>query len=99
MRALKHRLTISVDRSLVDAGRRAVKAGLADSLSGWVSLAMADRAATERRLEAMGEAIAAYEEEFGPISDAELAAQARADRRKAVSVRGLPRPGQRRRRG
>jgi hypothetical protein len=93
MRARKERLTVTVDRALVDAGQRAVKAGLASSLSGWVNLALAERAAKERRLAAMGEAIAAYEAQFGEISEAELLAQARADRQAAVVVRGRRRKG------
>jgi hypothetical protein len=88
MRARKERLTVTVDPALVDAGQRAVKAGLASSLSGWVNLALAERAAKERRLAAMGEAIAAYEAQFGAISEAELLAQARADRQAAVVLRG-----------
>jgi hypothetical protein len=88
MRARKERLTVTVDEALVAAGQRAVKAGLASSLSGWVNLALADRAAKERRLAAMGEAIAAYEAQFGELSEGELLAQARADREAAVVVRG-----------
>ena len=42
----------------------------------------AERAAKER-IRAMGEAIAAYEAEFGVMSAAEIEAQARADRRSA----------------
>ena len=80
---------MTVDRELVEAGSAAVAAGQAESLSGWVNLAMAERAAKERRLHAMAEAVASYEAEFGPISDAELAAQQRSDRRNAVVVRGI----------
>ncbi|HKY36276.1 MAG TPA: hypothetical protein VJN18_10080 [Polyangiaceae bacterium] len=36
----------------------------------------------------MAEAIADYEAEYGVISNAELAAQARADRARAIVVRG-----------
>lgn len=95
----KERLTITVDRDLVAAGSAAVAAGRAESLSGWVNLAMAERAAKERRLRVMAEAVAMYEADFGPISPAELVAQARADRRAAVVVRGTKmRRGERTRR-
>jgi hypothetical protein len=53
-----------------------------------VNQALADRAARDRRLQALAEAVAAYETEFGEISDEELAAQARADRETAIVVRG-----------
>jgi len=84
----KERLTVTVDRALVEAGSAAVAAGQAESLSGWVNLAMAERAGKERRLRAMAEALAIYEAEFGAIAPAELVAQERADRRAAVVVRG-----------
>jgi hypothetical protein len=91
MKAVKERLTVTVDPALVEAGTEAVAAGHADSLSAWVNLALAERVAKERRLRAMGEAIAAYEAEFGAISDEELRAQERADRRSARVVRGAGR--------
>lgn len=50
-------------------------------------LTVTDRAATEQRLRALGEAIAAYEREFGEFTEAEVAAQSRADRRRATVVR------------
>jgi hypothetical protein len=84
----KERLTVTVDPALVEAASAAVAAGRAESLSGWVNLAMAERVAKEQRLQAMAEALAAYEAEFGVISEDELAAQARVDRQQAVVVRG-----------
>lgn len=83
----KERLTVTVDPELLAAGNKAVATGQADSLSAWVSLALAERVAKERRLKAMSEAIAMYEQEFGVITDAELIAQRRADRSAAVVVR------------
>jgi hypothetical protein len=83
----KMRLTVTVDSALVRAGSDAVAAGRADSVSGWVNLALAERAAKEQRLAAMAAALTLYEEEFGVISDAELIAQERADRRAALVVR------------
>jgi hypothetical protein len=88
MNKRKSRLTVTVDRGLVKAASAAVREGRAESISGYVNLALAEHAAKERRLRAMAEAVAAYEAEFGAISASELAAQERADRRSAVVVRG-----------
>ena len=84
----KQRLTVTVDPELVEAGARAVALGEADSLSGWVSAAMADKAHRDRKLEQLRDAIASYEAAFGEISNEELQAQRRADRDDAVVVRG-----------
>ncbi len=87
----KERLTVTVDPHLVQAGQEAVAERRVDSLSAWVNIALAERAAKDRRLRALAQAVAAYEAEFGPITDEELAAQQRADRAAARVVRG-PRP-------
>ena len=84
----KQRLTVTVDPDLIEAGNRAVAAGQADSLSGWVNRALAERAARERRLQTLMEAVAGYEAEFGEITAEEIAAQRRADRETATVVRG-----------
>jgi hypothetical protein len=86
----RERLTVTVDPALIQAGQAAVDSGRAESVSAWVNLAMAERAAKERRLAAMGDAVAAYEAEAGSISAEELSAQARADRESAIVVRGRP---------
>ena len=99
MTSRKERLTITVDPAVIRAGNEAVAAGRAESLSGWVNLAMAERAAKERRLQAMAEALGLYEREFGTISEAELVAQERADRDDAVIVRGRPKARKRPKRG
>ena len=83
----KERLTVTVDSELVEAANQAVAEGRVASLSGWVNLALAERAAKERRLRTLAKAIAAYEEAFGEITAAELVAQERADRQKATVVR------------
>jgi hypothetical protein len=88
MTTRKERMTVTVDAEFIEAGNRAVKAGRAESLSGWVNDALAEREARQRRLQAMSEAVAAYESEFGTITAAELAAQKRADEKAAVVVRG-----------
>jgi hypothetical protein len=84
----KARLTVTVDDELVAAGNAAVERGAADSLSAWVNEALAARAERDRRLAAMSDAIAVYEAEFGEITEAEIAAQHRADRAAAVVIRG-----------
>ena len=91
VRVRKDRVTVTIDRELILAGSEAVAAGRAESLSGWINLALAERVAKERRLVAMGEAIAAYEAVHGVISERELLEQARADRAAAVVVRGKAR--------
>ena len=70
----KERLTVTVDANLVAAGNQAVAAGRAESLSGWVNRALAEREAKERRLLAMAAAVARYEARFGTISEDEIAA-------------------------
>jgi Arc/MetJ-type ribon-helix-helix transcriptional regulator len=88
MSTRKERLTVTVDPDLVRAGNDAVSEGRAESLSAWVNAALAERIAKERRLAALGEAVAAYEARFGAISTQELDEQKRADRAAAVVVRG-----------
>jgi hypothetical protein len=83
----KERLTVTVDSELIEAASQAVAEGRVASLSGWVNLALSERAAKERKLSLLAEAIAAYEETFGEITTAELLSQERADRRNAVAVR------------
>ncbi len=87
MSARKERVTVTVDRDLLEAANEAVASGRASSLSTWVNAAMAERAAKDRYLRALAEAIAGYEAEFGTISEAELIAQQREDRRTAIAVR------------
>lgn len=84
----KRRLTVTVDPDLVDAGNAAVAAGQAQSLSEWVNTALLAKTARDRRLGALADAIAAFEQEHGAISADEIAAQQRADRAVAVVVRG-----------
>ena len=88
MTVRKERLTVTVDHALVRAGNEAVAAGRAQSLSGWVNVALEERAAKERRLAAMAAAVAAYEAEFGEITEDELAEQRRLDRQAAVTLSG-----------
>jgi hypothetical protein len=83
----KERLTVTVDSELIEAASQAVTEGRVASVSGWVNLALAERAAKERRLRTLAEAVAGYEQEFGEITAAELAVQERTDRRSAIAVR------------
>src|SRR5206468_1606687 len=83
----KERVTVTVDSELIEAATQAVMEGRVASLSGWVNLALAERAAKERRLRALAESVAAYEHEFGDITPVELAGQERADRRNSIAVR------------
>lgn len=88
MSGRKERLTVTVDPEFIEAGNDAVAEGRAESLSAWVNAALGERAARERRLAALAEAVTAYEDRFGVISPQELAEQARADRESATVVRG-----------
>lgn len=96
MRPRKQRLTVTVDADVLSAVNDAVAGGGADSVSGWVNAALAERLARERRLRAMAEAVDAYEARHGVMSAAEIAEQLRADRRAAVVVRGRIPKGRRR---
>ena len=100
MRITKARLTVTIDPHLVKAGHDAVAAGHVNTLSAWVNAALSEKAVREQRLQALAEAVASHEAEFGLITAEELAAQARADRSAARVVRGrVPRRAKGRRRG
>jgi hypothetical protein len=88
MTAKKHRLTVTVDPELIEAGQRAVQSGQAESVSGWVSAALEDKVRRDRKLALLAAAVADYEQEFGEISAEEIVIQRRADRRDATVVRG-----------
>ncbi len=83
----KRRVTVTVDQDLVDEAAAAVASGQAESVSAWVSGAMAQRRERDRRLGELAALVSAYEAEHGVISDEELAAQAQADRDSAASIR------------
>jgi ribonuclease HII len=87
----KHRLTITVDPRLAEAGQDAVAAGKADSMSRWVSDAIEEKIVRDRKLEHLAAAVADFEAQFGEITDDEIAAQQRADRAQATVVRGAAR--------
>lgn len=81
-------MTVTIDPDLVAVANRAVAEGEADSLSGWVSAAVAEKVERDQRLAHLGDAIADFEAEFGEITDEEMAGQRRSDREGAVVVRG-----------
>ena len=78
---------MSVDAELAAAAASAVEEGRAESVSAWIGEAMRDKAAKDRRLIALAEAVGAYEAEHGGISDDEIAAQTRSDRDAAAAAR------------
>lgn len=78
---------MTVDTEVIEAAAAAVREGRAASVSAWVNEVLTQRAAKERRLAAAAEAIAAYEAEFGVITDEEMAEQERADREAAARWR------------
>lgn len=85
---LRHRLSVSVDQDLVDAGHDAVAAGRAPTLSAWVSAALRRQVEEDHRFDGLGEYLDAYEREHGPITDEEIEAVRAHDRATAVRVRG-----------
>lgn len=86
MSARKQRLTVTVDPELVEVGNRAVLAGAADTLSGWVSTALAEKVRRDVRQEHLRAAIADDEADVGEITADELVAQRRADREDALVI-------------
>lgn len=86
---------MTVDPALVEAGQRAVAAGRADSVSGWVSAALEDRILREHKLALLAAAVADYEDEFGEITVEEIARQRRSDSEDARVVRGRRLPATR----
>ena len=90
MRSKKERLTVTVDGPLLTAANAAVRDGRAASVSAWVNLALEHQAAREARFRAMADAVAAYEQAHGAISDEEIARQRRIDRRNTVGIEAPP---------
>ncbi len=88
MSGKKQRLTVTVGPELIEAGRRAVKSGAADSVSGWVSAALEEKILRDQKLTLLAAAIAHFEQEFGEITAEEIAAQRRADQGDATVLRG-----------
>jgi hypothetical protein len=84
----KARLSVTVDADLVAASQAAVATGEAESVSAWVNHALRLKIEHDRRLRGIDDFIAAYEAEYGEITDEEMDAAYRAARARAVVVRG-----------
>lgn len=84
----KQRVTITADAEALAVGQQLVADGVYASLSEWANAAMVEKIARDARLRALDDALTAYEAEHGAITDAEVAAQMRADREAAIVVRG-----------
>lgn len=84
----KARVTVTLDRELIDEGNAAVAAGRADSLSAWINAVLEEHRGNERRLTALAEFIAEYEAEHGAFTPEEMAEGERRDRQNAIVVRG-----------
>lgn len=82
----KVRLSASVDADLVAAAEAAVSRGRLESVSAWVNEALRAKAEHDRRLDALGALVTAYEAEHGEISAEEMQAAARRARLRAVKV-------------
>ena len=95
----KHRLSVTVDDDVVEAGRAAVAAGRSESLSAWVNDALRAHTDHERRLAAMDEFLLAFEAEHGTITDEEIEEARRSARARAVIVRPGSAPARERRAG
>lgn len=84
----KSRLSVTVDADLIAAGQAAVGAGAAESVSAWVNDALRLKIEHDRRLRGINDFIAAYEAEYGEITDEEMEAAYRAMKGRAIVVRG-----------
>ncbi len=85
----KQRLSVSVDADLVAAGERAVAHDRAPTMSAWVNDALRLKVEHDRRLDALAEFVADYEEQHGEITDAEMRDAVRHARARAVAARAL----------
>jgi hypothetical protein len=84
----KTRLSATVDADLIAASQAAVAAGEAESVSAWVNDALRLKIERDRRLRGIDDYIAAYEAEYGEITDEDMDAAYRAARARAIVVRG-----------
>lgn len=98
----KQRLSATVDADLLNAAEQATARGEVATVSAWVNDALRLKLEHDRRLRALGEFIALYEQQHGEITPAEMVRAGRRARQHAtVSRGGSPRPkgGARRARG
>jgi Arc/MetJ-type ribon-helix-helix transcriptional regulator len=68
----KVRLSATIDATLLSAAEAAVRRGDVASVSAWVNNAMELQLTHEKRLAALDEFLAAFEQEFGEITEAEI---------------------------
>ncbi|WP_428120324.1 hypothetical protein [Candidatus Poriferisodalis sp.] len=87
----KRRITVTVDEDLIEAASDAVSDGDASSVSAWVNEAMAAKREEQRLLDALDEALADYESEFGPITDEQVEEARRLASQRAIRVRARTR--------
>ena len=93
----RERLSASVEAEHLAAGRAAVAAGRAESLSAWVNQALARQVAHDRRMRGLDDFLTAFEAEHGVITEEEIAGATRRARGRAVVVRtAAPRKARRR---
>jgi hypothetical protein len=86
----KVRLSATIDARLLSAAEAAVRRGDAASVSAWVNNAMELQLTHEKRLAALDEFLAAFEQEFGEITEAEIEDATKRTRATAVVVRSNP---------
>ena len=84
----RDRLSATVEGELLEAARRAVAEGRAESVSAWVNDALRLKADHDRRLRGLEEFIAAYEAEHGVITEEEIRETTRRLRERAIVIRG-----------
>ena len=81
----KQRITVTLDRSLIDAAKAAVLDGRSESVSALVADALRARLEDDARLRDLREAVEAYESAHGAFTDEELATLEREDRLAAAN--------------
>jgi Arc/MetJ-type ribon-helix-helix transcriptional regulator len=86
----KQRLSASVDADLIEAAEAAVAGGRFDSVSAWVNDALRLKLVQDRRLQALGAFVTAYEAAHGEITPEEMHDATRRARGRAVAVRPMP---------
>ncbi len=89
----RERLSATVEAELLEAGRKAVADGRADSLSGWVNGALRRQAEHDQRMKALDDFLDSYEAEHGVITDDEMVTATRRARSRAIVVRTPPAKG------
>lgn len=85
--ASRERLSATVESEAVQAGRAAVAAGRAPSLSAWVNAALLRQARHDERLAALDLLLSEYESEHGVITEDEILSATRSSRSRSIVVR------------